>query len=200
MSKRFTVKIGCHFVSEERFNKSVTTLVSIEYNWILSKFMHFFRVTKWLLHLLVLYSGRVSLTTVALVDDSASFFFLPLPIVWGDAILFDPLGGSFEPAVPSLIHNFVSSRTTSRDMVSITKFYFKHTACALVKNYINPLIHWCFVKCVWHIRHVKWLHYSVCLMESMHVRHTLLIFILQYVLLVKASLILNVLHRIYFLP
>ena len=178
MPMRLTVKIGCHFVSEECFNNSVTTLASIEYNWILSKFMHFFLVMKWLLHLLVLYSGRVSLTTVALVDDSASFFFLPLPIVWGDAILFDLLGGSFEPAVPSLIHNFVSSRTTSRDMVSITKFYFKHTACALVKNYINPFIHWCFVKCIWHIRHVKWLHYSVCLMESMHVRHSLLIFIL----------------------
>ena len=30
--KQPTVRISCHFVNEERFNNSVTTLVSIEYN------------------------------------------------------------------------------------------------------------------------------------------------------------------------
>ena len=40
--KRPTVRIGCHFVREERFNSSGTTSVSIEYNLILSKFMRCF--------------------------------------------------------------------------------------------------------------------------------------------------------------
>ena len=103
---------------------------------------------------------------------------MPLPTVWEDAILFDLLGGGFGLAIPSLIRNFVSSCTTSRDTVSITKFYFKHTACALVKNYIDPLIDWRSVKCVWHTRYAKWLHYSVCLMESMCIRHSLNIYLL----------------------
>ena len=40
--KRPTVRIGRHFVREERFNSSGTTSVSIEYNLILSKFTHCF--------------------------------------------------------------------------------------------------------------------------------------------------------------
>ena len=42
MSKRPTVRIGRHFVSEDRFNNSVITSVSIEYNRILLKFIHCF--------------------------------------------------------------------------------------------------------------------------------------------------------------
>ena len=42
MPMRLTVKIGYHYVSEESFNNSVITSISIEYNRILSKFMHCF--------------------------------------------------------------------------------------------------------------------------------------------------------------
>ena len=67
------------------------------------------------------HSGPISLTAIALANDSLGFFF-PIPIVWEDAFLFDLLGGGFEPAVPSLIRNLVSSHTTSHDTVSITNF------------------------------------------------------------------------------
>ena len=43
--KRPTVRIGRHFVREERFNSSGTTSVSIEYNLILSKFMRSYVLT-----------------------------------------------------------------------------------------------------------------------------------------------------------
>ena len=67
--KRPTVRIDHHFVSKEHFNNNVTTLVSIEYN---RNLCVVFLVTKWLLHLLVLYSRAVSLSAIALVDDSVS--------------------------------------------------------------------------------------------------------------------------------
>ena len=69
MPKQPTVRTGCYFVSEERFNNSVTTLVSIEYN---QNLCIVFLVTKWLLHLLVLYSRAVSMSANTLVDDLVS--------------------------------------------------------------------------------------------------------------------------------
>ena len=42
MSKRPTVRIGRHFMGKDRFNNSVITSVSIEYNRILSKFIRCF--------------------------------------------------------------------------------------------------------------------------------------------------------------
>ena len=69
MPKQPTVRTGRYFVSEERFNNSVTTLVSIEYN---RNLCIVFLVTKWLLHLLVLYSRAVSLSANTLVDDLVS--------------------------------------------------------------------------------------------------------------------------------
>ena len=93
-------------MSKECFNNSVTTWVSIEYNLILLKFMHCFSCHE---------KAVTSASAVQLLHFGEQLQNCQLM-----AVSYSIHGG-IKPAVPSLIRNFVSSRTTSRDTVSIKK-------------------------------------------------------------------------------